>query len=73
MCSSGCPTPGRHASWGECLRAKNLNVTPEGRPERQAWDSELALYASARRQGIQPPGTRRAVVERALIKADLEA
>lgn len=25
-CSSGCPTPGAHETWGECMRAKNTRV-----------------------------------------------
>ena len=33
---------------------------------QKKWDSELAFYKSARAQGVQPEGTSRAAVEKAL-------
>ena len=55
-CRSGCKEKS-HGSYGECLRAArsglNLTATPGN-----AWDKELALYRSAREQGIQPASTR---------------
>lgn len=70
-CTSGCPTPGAHVTWGECLRSKGVQVTElQGRDERQAWDAELGAYASARRQGIQPKGTRMHQVQEAVKFAD---
>lgn len=71
MCSSGCPTYGAHASWGECIRAKGLHVTPMSHPTNVAWDKELHAYADARRQGVKPMGTRMQQVQNAMIKADL--
>lgn len=70
MCSTGCPTPGVHASWGECIRAKGAYVAPPGRGSRQAWDAELSAYASARSQGIQPAGTQMRQVRRAVKEAN---
>jgi hypothetical protein len=70
MCSQGCPTPGVHATWGECVRAKAAYVAPPGRASRRANDGELAAYASARRQGIQPAGTQMHQVRQAVREAD---
>lgn len=62
-CSSGCPTPGAHATWGECMRAKNTRVgwaaSASGldRTTEKKWDAELQLYRDARADGIQPAGT----------------
>lgn len=38
--------------------------------ERKAWDKELVAYADARRQGIQPKGTRMNQVKAAIKHAD---
>lgn len=46
-CSTGCPTPGAHATWGECMRAKNPRVawaaSAKGldRTAEKKWDAEL--------------------------------
>lgn len=70
-CRSGCPTQD-HGSWGECARAANLLVAPSIQqiPSRKAWDSELKLYAEARRQGLQPKGTRTSQTMAAIKAAD---
>lgn len=70
-CRTGCPTPGRHKSWGECARSANLRVAYCGigggdATEQKAWDQELSLYRSARSQGVQPDGTKAHQVEAAL-------
>lgn len=62
-CRTGCPTPGQHKSWGECARSANLKVAYCGigggdATEQKRWDTELDLYRAARRQGIQPDGTK---------------
>lgn len=55
MCSSGCPTPGKHSSFGACLRAKRLQIeNPEARKHDQHVNSELNAYRDARAAGIQP-------------------
>lgn len=64
MCREGCPTPGEHKTWGECLRAANIHVPTQesqhhGRGmSTRAWDGELAAYRDARSQGIRPSSTR---------------
>lgn len=53
-CSSGCPTPGAHASWGECVKAKNTRVgwaasaAGRDRTAEKKWDKELSDYRDAR-------------------------
>lgn len=54
-CSSGCPTPGRHESFGACLRAKSLQVgDPEARQQRQGMEHQINEYVDARMSGMQP-------------------
>ena len=63
-CTSGCNDPGSHRSWGECMRSKHLRIAyansagGQDYTAQKKWDAELDLYASARRQGIQPESTR---------------
>ncbi|MFD9734416.1 hypothetical protein [Umezawaea sp. NPDC059074] len=66
-CRSGCPTQD-HESWGACLRAAALQLAPAIMeiPGRRHWDAELREYGEARRQGIQPRGTRMAQVRAAV-------
>jgi hypothetical protein len=56
-CRSGCPTQD-HASWGECARGMGLQIGDLGRGVAAATDRRLDAYASARRQGLQPPSTK---------------
>lgn len=76
-CSTGCPTPGAHGSYGECMRskgtkvayansAKNLDAT-----QQKKWDRELDAYRAARAEGIQPSGTSMKKVEDAKRISDL--
>ena len=70
-CSSGCPTPGVHASWGECIRSKNMQLNGlqslgGDRTAQKAQDKELNLYAEAKSAGLQPKSTRIADSRRAL-------
>lgn len=66
-CTTGCPTPGAHSTWGACARAKRLHVGDvKGRNGNKKWDADLQAYADARRQGIQPAGTERHHVDRAV-------
>lgn len=69
-CRSGCPTPGQHASYGECARAANIRVGQVDATEQRVWDAELHAYADARRQGIQPMGTKMSQVQQALDASD---
>ena len=71
-CTANCPTQD-HPTYGACLRSKSLAVTglestsPSfTREAEKAHDSELAAYAAARKQGIQPASTQRKHVEAAV-------
>jgi len=74
-CSTGCST-GPHATYGECLRAKNMRTAymqewkgKDATRQKRA-DKNLDAYESARRQGIQPKSTRPADVQRAIQISD---
>lgn len=73
MCSSSCLTKD-HATWGECIRAKGLQVSPainDNYGSRQrAWDRELDNYESATRQGLNPAGTKQHHIDAAIREAD---
>lgn len=58
-CSSSCVTKD-HSTFGECMRSKNLQLNPNlaDTGAVKAWDGELHAYREARRQGIQPAGTK---------------
>lgn len=56
-CRSGCPTQD-HRTWGECARASNIRVGQVDATAERKWDAELNAYADARRQGVQPMGTK---------------
>lgn len=74
-CSGSCPTKD-HKTYGECLRAKNLQLSPRVNGEygarQKQWDKDLDHYESAVRQGIQPEGTQRHQVDAALKEAENE-
>jgi hypothetical protein len=56
-CRSGCPTQD-HTNWGECARQSGLQVGDlTGVGVARTTNKRLELYASAKRQGIQPPTT----------------
>jgi len=63
-CRSGCPTQD-HSSWGDCLRASNIQMSTGDANgslvssgwTNKKWDKELQMYRDAKRQGIQPEGT----------------
>ena len=75
-CTSGCTTPGAHASWGECMRSKNTliswaaSASGQDKSTQDRYDRDLDFYASARSEGIQPMGTKRAQVEHAFRESD---
>lgn len=75
MCRTGCRTQD-HATWGECLRAAGVRTylaSPskglDGTTQKK-WDQELALYRQARKQGIQPDGTKTHQIVKALKASD---
>lgn len=74
-CSVNCPTQD-HATYGECLRAKNLRVgwaaSHKGidRTKEKRWERNLEDYRAAREQGIQPSSTSPAAVKAAVAASD---
>jgi hypothetical protein len=76
-CSSGCPTPGAHRTWGECMRAKNTRVGWAASAQNldlsreKRFQKELSDYRDARRQGVQPGGTTGRKVEEAMKLSDM--
>jgi hypothetical protein len=74
-CTSGCRTR-NHATWGECVRDKGLQIGDiNGRPKNKAFDSEQQAYYDARKQGVQPASPLKKDVDRAMriSQADGEA
>lgn len=77
-CTSGCPTPGAHSSWGACLRAKHtvvmgLETTGNGLGGTTADKrmlAENAAYRSAKAEGLQPAAPTFAAVDQARRAAD---
>jgi hypothetical protein len=46
------------------MRAKNIQFADiTARSANQAWDGELASYADARRQGLQPASTKQTDID----------
>jgi hypothetical protein len=70
-CSSTCPTQD-HPSLGACIRDKGVRVgwanSASGldATSEKKWDKDLDFYRDARRQGVQPSGTSRDQVDRAM-------
>lgn len=64
------------ATFGECVRAKGLRIgwsrSASGLDlsAEKAKDKELALYASAVKQGVQPAGTRTPQIRHALERSE---
>lgn len=63
MTNTRCTCDAGHATFGECLRAKNIGIAycasargHDYTAEKQK-DRELAFYKDARKQGIQPAST----------------
>ena len=54
MCSTGCPTKD-HATFGECLRAKNLQIgDPTAHKFNTSQIKQIDNYIDARKSGMQP-------------------
>lgn len=72
-CSSTCPTMD-HMSYGECLRAKGLQLSPAVNDaystKQRAWDRELNNFESATRQGLSPAGTKQHHIDAAVKEAE---
>lgn len=76
MTGTRCTCGKGHATFGECVRAKKLNIgyCQSARGLDRTWqrknEAELALYARAREQGIKPAGTSEAATRFALEMSD---
>lgn len=57
-------------TYGEYLRGKNIRIDT-GVNGRNAWDSEIEAYKDARRQGIQPAGTKMKQIREAVELSDM--
>lgn len=70
-CSSACATK-NHRTFGECVRSKGVHLNPNlsNTNVQKDWDRELDFYESAVAQGVQPRGTKRALVEEAMNTSD---
>lgn len=72
-CRTGCLTKD-HASWGDCLRASNIQMNAGDAAgtmiasgwTNKKWEGELKAYRDARAQGIQPDGTSTKQIRKAL-------
>jgi hypothetical protein len=56
-CRSGCPTPGRHESWGECARDAGIQIdrfslTQHGKEPDKRKDHTLARFRDLARSGV---------------------
>lgn len=72
-CSSTCATRD-HKTYGECIRSKGIQLSPHvngeyGKKQKQ-WDKDLDHYESAVNQGLQPDGTQRHQVDKAIKEAE---
>lgn len=59
-CRAGCPTPGKHKTWGACARAADIQIDRHGLQNLNAEkdkDRRLSRYEDARNQGLQPKNT----------------
>jgi hypothetical protein len=65
-CSSGCPTPGRHESFGACVRAKHLEIADvQAHKFNQSISKQQNAYVDARRAGLQPANVFKKDVDKA--------
>lgn len=72
-CSAGCKTQD-HASYAECLRAKDighmeLGGTKPSRTEEKRFTRANEMYRQARREGLQPVAVSEKAVHRAYEQA----
>lgn len=76
-CRTGCPTPGAHESYGQCLRAASVKVaycnSTNGwdATKQKKWDNELASYRNALASGVEPTGTTQKEIDKANRLSDM--
>lgn len=70
-CSAACLTKD-HKTFGECMRAKSLQIRPnlQNANAQKAWDNRLDRYRSAVDQGLSPAGTQTAQIDAAFKAVD---
>lgn len=64
-----------HATFGACVRYKGIRIAYCGQGGGDAtgqrrWDAELDAYRDARRQGVQPAGTKLPQIQAAMEVSD---
>lgn len=64
-CTQGCPLPGSHTSWGECLRSKAPRFSGLDQTAEKKNTSEVNAYRQAVAEGHDPAGTSMAKVRQA--------
>lgn len=75
-CSNGCPTPGVHTSWGECVRSKGLRIGYANSANgwdltrEKAFEKENDAYVQALKDGLQPNGVLMPQIRRAYEEAE---
>ena len=59
-CSSGCPAPGTHETWGDCVKSKGTRIgwansaAGVDLSKEKRWQAGLQEYRAARKQGVRP-------------------
>lgn len=77
-CTTGCPNPGTHETWGACLKSKDLraavSIPGKGydRAVQSRWDKRIDAYKQARSEGIQPQSTRASDIQAAVKTSDAQ-
>lgn len=67
MNETRCTCGAGHATFGACLRAKNIQIGDlKHHTVNRQGEADLQAYADAKRQGIQPSGIERSAVDRAV-------
>ena len=77
-CSQGCPNPGSHRSWGDCIRDKNPAVMGlestnggfGGSTADKKMHAENAAYRDAVKEGLQPTAPSQKAVDEVRRAAD---
>lgn len=74
-CESDCHTYGAHLrnkglSYNGCFPTRSNGAGRGDATAQKKWDAELQAYRDARAQGIQPSGTTRPAIERAVRMSD---
>jgi hypothetical protein len=74
-CASGCPRPGSHETWGECVRSKGVAVmglesTGNDYTKARFVSRENAAYRAAVAEGLQPNAPSHLEIDKVRRRAD---